>query len=306
MKIKGYLYLFAGMAVVGVYVALSKPLTQAFPVFLLAFLRFLIAAVLMLPWLKHSVNPDQPTLPLNRSEKTTLFWQSFFGNFLFSIFMLYGVSQTSATASGVILATLPAVVAALSWYLLKERLTPLVWAAVMLAIVGVALMSIFAGNKNVASGMSLTGNSLVFCCVVCEAVYIILGKRLTQSLSAQRISALINLIGLAIMAPFGIWQAASFNFEVVSVGLWALLVFYAIAASILSTALWLTGLKTVPAAHSGVFTIALPISATLVGILFLGESFNWVHAVSFGCACAGILLIATSGAKKRANSNIDV
>jgi drug/metabolite transporter (DMT)-like permease len=301
MRIKGYLYLFAGMAVVGVYVALSKPLTHAFPVFLLAFLRFLIAAVLMLPWLKHSANPEQPALPLSQYEKTTLFWQSFFGNFLFSIFMLYGVSQTSATASGVILATLPAVVAVLSWYFLKERLTPAVGAAVLLAIVGVALMSVFAGSKNAASGMSLTGNALVFCCVVCEAVYIILGKRLTQSLSAQRISALINLIGLGLMAPFGLWQAISFNFAAVPFGVWALLLFYAIAASILSTALWLTGLKTVPAAHSGVFTIALPISATLVGISFLGEQLSWVHAVSFGCACAGILLIAASGAKKPPN-----
>ena len=45
-----YLLLAGSMALVGTYVALSKPLTAALPVFLLAFLRFAIAAVAMLPW----------------------------------------------------------------------------------------------------------------------------------------------------------------------------------------------------------------------------------------------------------------
>ena len=38
------------MALVGTYVALSKPLVAVIPVFALAFLRFAIASVAMLPW----------------------------------------------------------------------------------------------------------------------------------------------------------------------------------------------------------------------------------------------------------------
>jgi drug/metabolite transporter (DMT)-like permease len=205
--------------------------------------------------------------------------------------MLYGVSQTSATASGVILASLPAVVAVFSWMFLKETLGLRTIVAAALAFAGVAALS-FA--KDVTGVMSVTGNVLVFCCVCCEAVYIILGKRLTKSLSPKRISALINLIGLVLMLPFGIWQATSFDFSNVSAAVWGLLVFYAVAASMLSTWLWLTGLKTVPASHSGVFTIALPMAATFVGVQFLGESLTFVHAIALACAAAGIFLIATS------------
>jgi drug/metabolite transporter (DMT)-like permease len=282
--IKGYLYLFLGMAIVGVYVALSKPLTQAFPVFLLATLRFAIAAILMLPWL---ASPN--AIEITADVKKTLFWQSFFGNFLFSICMLYGVSQTSATASGMILAALPAVVAVLSWVLLREQLAPRTMLAVVLAFAGVAALSI---TKDDSGAMTSTGNVLVFCCVVCEAVYIILGKRLTKTLSAKKISALINLIGLCLMVPFGLWQALSFDFYAVSLPTWGLLVFYAVAASILSTWAWLTGLKSVPANQSGVFTIALPIAATLVGIGFLGERFTFVHGFAFTCAALGVLIMS--------------
>jgi drug/metabolite transporter (DMT)-like permease len=290
MNVKGYLYLFSGMAVVGVYVALSKPLTQAFPVFLLATLRFAMAAVLMLPWLFEKSHQLVQPQTLSSELKKTLFWQSFFGNFLFSIFMLYGVSQTSATASGVILASLPAVVAIFSWAFLNELLSTRTILAAAMAFAGVAALSVVKDDSGV---MSVVGNVLVFCCVCCEAVYIILGKRLTKSLSPKRISALINLIGLALMLPFGIWQAMSFQFSNISLTVWGLLAFYSIAASMLSTWLWLTGLKTVPASHSGVFTIALPMAATFVGVQFLGERLTLIHAVAFACAAAGILLIAT-------------
>jgi drug/metabolite transporter (DMT)-like permease len=298
MNIKGYAYLFSGMAVVGLYVALSKPLTHIFPVFLLATLRFAIAAVLMLPWLfeqteKKSGDLRERAKPIELAVKKTLFWQSFFGNFLFSIFMLYGVSQTSATASGVILASLPGVVAIFSWLFLRESLSPKTALAAALAFAGVIALSMAKVDVDAAnSASSILGNVLVFCCVCCEAVYIILGKRLTRSLSPKRISALINLIGLALMLPLGIWQATSFQFSSVTPALWGLLVFYAVAASMLSTWLWLTGLKTVPANQSGVFTIALPIAATFVGVLFLGERLTFLHGIAFACAAVGILLIA--------------
>jgi drug/metabolite transporter (DMT)-like permease len=250
-----------------------------------------MAAVLMLPWLFEKSHQQAQAQTLSPELKKTLFWQSFFGNFLFSIFMLYGVSQTSATASGVILASLPAVVAIFSWAFLKELLSARTVLAAALAFAGVAALSVVKDDSGV---MSIAGNVLVFCCVCCEAVYIILGKRLTKSLSPKRISALINLIGLGLMLPFGIWQAMSFQFSNVSLAVWGLLAFYAVAASMLSTWLWLTGLKTVPASHSGVFTIALPMAATFVGVQFLGERLTLIHAVAFACAVAGILLIATA------------
>ncbi|MEY3665362.1 MAG: hypothetical protein RLZZ153_1544, partial [Pseudomonadota bacterium] len=77
----GYALLFSGMAVTGSYVALSKPLTEAFPLFLLAWMRFAIAALAGLAWLR----PRPGDQPLDRQAWQTLFAQSFFGNFLFSI-----------------------------------------------------------------------------------------------------------------------------------------------------------------------------------------------------------------------------
>jgi len=49
----------------------------------------------------------------------------------------------------------------------------------------------------------------------------------------------------------------------------------------------------VPAAQSGIFTVMLPISAVLVGVLALGETLNGLQLLAFAMALLGVLL-ATS------------
>ena len=126
--------------------------------------------------------------------------------------------------------------------------------------------------------------------MVCEASYAVIGKKLTGSISPRRITALINLWGLALMTPLGLYAAWHFDFASVAPSLWALLLFYALAASVWTVWLWMTGLKTVPAARAGAFTVMLPISTAAVGVLFLGEQLSALQLLAFGLCLAGVLL----------------
>ncbi|MBI5274850.1 MAG: DMT family transporter [Burkholderiales bacterium] len=278
-----YACLALSMSLVGCYVALSKPLVAAIPVFLLAWLRFGIGGLAMLHWLRKPAN-EAPLAPRIRA---LLFLESFLGNFLFTICMLYGVSMTSAVAAGVVMASIPAVVAVLSWMFLRERVAPRVWAAVACAAAGIGLLAL----AQPADGEShWLGNLLVFGAVVCEASYAVIGKRLTGALGPKRISSIINLWGFALVTPFGLHAAMQFDFGTPAPGVWLLLVFYSLAASVWTVWLWMTGLKAVPAAQGGVFTVMLPVAAALVGIVFLGESFSGVQAAAFAMALAGVVL----------------
>jgi drug/metabolite transporter (DMT)-like permease len=140
------------------------------------------------------------------------------------------------------------------------------------------------------AGAPWWGHALLMAAVVCEASYVVIGKRLTGAVSPRRISALINLWGLALVTPFGLWQALRFDFAAVSPSIWLLLLFYAVAASMVTVWLWMKGLAQVPASQAGVFTVMLPVAAALVGVLALGESFSAAHAIAFALALAGLLL----------------
>ena len=280
-----YLCLAAAMALVGSYVGFSKLLVLVFPVFLLAWLRFGIAAVAMAGWVKRAANEA----PLSAHDRKLLFIESFFGNFLFSICMLFGVSLTTALAAGVIMAAIPAVVALLSWLLLRERIAPRVLVAIACAVGGIALVSVVQHADSAGTG-SLWGNLLLLGAVVCEATYVVIGKKLTGNVSAKRISALVNLWGLALVTPFGLWQALGHDFAAVSVASWWLLLFYSLAASMATVWLWMTGLKHVPASSAGIFTVLLPVSAAAVGVVFLGERFSGVQLAAYALALAGVVL----------------
>lgn len=281
-----YASLAASMALVGSYVGLSKLLVAVFPVLLLAWLRFGIAAVAMAHWVRRRAG--EPAL--SRRDRVLLFWESFLGNFLFSICMLYGVALTSAVAAGVTMAAIPAAVALLSWLFLGERITGRVAGAIACAVAGIALLALARGGDGGAAAASPWGYALLLAAVVCEASYVVIGKRLTGQVSARRISALINLWGLALVTPFGLWQAWSFDFGAVAMPTWGLLVFYAVAASMVTVWLWMKGLQHVPSSRAGVFTVMLPVAAALVGIVVLGEPFGTVHVLAFGLAMAGLLL----------------
>ncbi len=307
-RLLAYFFLALSMALVGSYVALSKPLVAALPVFLLAWLRFGIGGLAMLHWLKKPA--DEP--PMTPRTKQLVFLESLLGNFLFSICMLFGVSMTSAVSAGVIMAAIPAVVALLSWVFLRERIGPRVWMAIGCAALGIALFSLSKSELSVQAGQGLEanlayknmwlGNLLVFAAVLCEAAYAVIGKKLTGSLGAKRISSLINLWGFVLMTPLGLYVALSFDFQAVSGGIWLLLVFYALAASVWTVWLWMTGLQGVPAAQAGVFTVMLPISAALVGVSVLGETLSANQMLAFAIALVGVVL-ATLPSRKQPQAN---
>lgn len=284
------------MSLVGSYVALSKPLAAVFPVLLLAWLRFGIGGVAMLHWLRKPA--DEP--PLTGRMRGLLFLESFLGNFLFTLCMISGVKLTTAVSAGVIMAAIPAAVAVLSWLFLRERVAPRVWVGVACAVLGIALVSLSnreltsqatqALNASRTSDLRWLGNLLLVGAVLCEASYAVIGKALTGQLSPRRITALINLWGFALSTPFGLWLAWGFDFGAVTPGIWLLLLFYALAACMWTVWLWMTGLKSVPAAQAGVFTVLLPISAAAVGVLALGERLSLLQLMAYGVALAGVLL----------------
>ena len=286
-----YLCLAASMALVGSYVGLSKVLVLVFPIFLLAWLRFGIAALAMARWVQRGAGEDA----LNRHDRVLLFLESFFGNFLFSVCMLFGVSMSTALAAGVIMAGMPGAVAVLSRLFLNERIATRVMLGIACAVGGIALVSFTKHGDAADHGSSLLGNLLLLGAVTCEASYVVIGKRLTGSVSPKRISALINLWGLILVTPLGLWQALSFDFGGVAAGSWWLLLFYSIAASVVTVWLWMTGLRHVPAAKAGVFTVLLPMSAAAVGVLLLGERFSAAQAAAFALALVGVVLATWPG-----------
>jgi drug/metabolite transporter (DMT)-like permease len=287
------LLLIAAMLLVGSNVGIGKSIVAFVPVPLFALLRFVIALAVLWPLLRWSKMKR-----VARGEWLNLFLQAFFGTFGFTLLMLNGVARTSAVAAGVITSTIPAVVALFAWIFLKEKPGPRALASIGLAIAGVLVINVAQAGD--AGASSLPGNLMVLGAVCCESLYVILSRRLTQTLPAIDICAYTHAIGLLLMLPLGATSLAHFDWTSVAWSTWALVLWYGLSASIFSFWLWMKGIRHVDGSLAGVFCAVLPVAAALYGIAFLDERPTLAHGIALACVVTGIAL-ASLKARARAS-----
>lgn len=277
------LLLITSMLLVGSNVGIGKSIVEFVPVPLFALLRFVIAMAVLWPLLRVA-----KLRRVKRDEWLNLFLQALFGTFGFTLLMLGGVQRTSAVAAGVITSTIPAVVALLSWLILKERPNGRALVSIALAIVGVIVINLAHVDENASGETSFTGNLMVLGAVCCESLYIILSRRLTQTLAPIDICAYTHLFGLLLMLPLGATALLHFDYRAVPVGVWTLVLWYGLSASIFSFWLWMKGIRHVPGSLAGVFSAVLPVAAAIYGIVFLDERPTLAHGIALACVVAGI------------------
>jgi drug/metabolite transporter (DMT)-like permease len=287
-----YLQLAAAMALVGANVGVAKLLAEALPIPLIACLRCILACLVLWPLARAREGRVRP----GAAALGNLALQAVFGTALYNAGLLAGLRLTTALEGGLVLATLPAVVALGSAALLRERLAPRYWAAVVLAAAGMAAIT-FARLGGEAAGGSALGNALVFGGVLGEAAYVLLAKRLGAAVPVVTASFWMQALSALVLLPFalpGVGAAAA----LAEPRLAGLLVFHSLTASVMCLLLWYAGLRRVPAGVAGMFTMFLPAAAAVTAVAMLGEAFSAVHAVGFGLM-AGSLVVGTWPRERR-------
>jgi hypothetical protein len=92
-----YAQITGAMVIVGGNIVVGKLISNGFPLFLASTLRFALASALFL-LLVLRLEKQFPRIM--KKDLFGIVLLSFFGNFLYSIFLLYGLKFTSATESG--------------------------------------------------------------------------------------------------------------------------------------------------------------------------------------------------------------
>ncbi len=286
-----YSQLALSMALVGANVGVAKLLAESLPIPMIAGLRCALAVLVLWPLargMEGAVRLDHRTL-------WNLALQAAFGTVLYNAALLAGLRLTTALEAGLILATLPAVVAIGGALWLRERLPARQWAAVALAAFGMGALVL----ARVASerGGSALGNLLVFAGVCGEAMYVLLTRRTAGSAPVVTATFWMQLFSMLMLLPFclPVIGSAAALAEPATAGL---IVFHSLTSSVLCLLLWYAGMRRVPAGLAGIFTAFLPATAALVAVLLLGEPFTTVHAAGF-VLLTGSLLLATWPARRR-------
>ncbi len=183
------------MVLVGANVAVAKLLAEALPIAMIAFLRCVLATLVLLPLARAMDGPVRVPPDVMRN----LALQALFGTAIYNAGLLAGLRLTTALEGGLVLATLPAVVAIGGALLLRERLPGRQWAAVALAAGGMAAITI--ARSAAGDGGSALGNLLVFCGVMGEAAYVLLARRIAGRVPVITASLWMQVFSALVLAP---------------------------------------------------------------------------------------------------------
>lgn len=291
--LRSYFLIALSMCLVGGTVAIAKVLSDDLPVFVIGFLRCLIAALALLPWVTyvHWQEIKKRQIAISKPDLMPIIGQAFFGILLFTSFLFFGIRSSNALNAGIISATLPAVIALLSIFWLSEKITGRKGLSIVVAIGGVMILNVQGASGS--GSATLVGNGLIFLAVISEAIYTIYAKRSADRLPLGMTAFLVNLVGLGLFLPFALTPLMNLSWSAISNETWALMVIYPIASSVFALVLWYEGVKNVPANVAGLFTGFVPLSAGALAILFLGEVPTLFHGLGAGLVLFAIWLGAT-------------
>jgi drug/metabolite transporter (DMT)-like permease len=289
-----HLQLAGAMALVGINVAVAKVASPFLPVLIFMLVRFIVACVALVPfaWREAGLRFGD----LTWRDWSNLFLQSLFGITLYTTLLLFGVKYTSAMATGIITATVPAAMAGLAVLMLGERIGIRNIVALGLAVVGIGAVNTAGAQPDIAPN-PLLGNLMIAGSVLCEGLFAIYAKRASAQLPIYRMSLAVNAIGFATMAPFCFAGAVQFDASAVPLWVWLLPVYYSLTSSVIALVLWYRGMAALPASEAAIFTSTFPLTTVAVSLIFLGETAHWAHALGLICVLSAIYLGA-SGARK--------
>jgi drug/metabolite transporter (DMT)-like permease len=260
-KTLGYVYLTVAMVLVGSTVVASKIAAAGLPPFTATALRFALALPCFLVLLH--VSGERLPRPGWR-DGALLVVQGLAGTAGYTALLMAGLRATSALDAGVILGTLPVVAAVVAVLVLGERPRPALMATVALAGIG-----LFVLQPAGAGAGSMTGNALVFGAVLCEALFILLDKRLRIEVSPLALSTLMSAIGLAASLPFALAEGASM--AATTPAALVAVAYYALLPTVGGFLLWYAGTARVGGTEAALFTALAPVAALLLAALLLDE-----------------------------------
>lgn len=270
----------------GVATPVAKETLSEIPLFIVTFLRFL-AATLVMAALVYKLNAHTPI------RKKHIFLLILVGLLDSTINLgvgYTGLKLTSALDVIAIGATGPLMVATASYIFLGERQTKLNLLGQSLALTGV-LLAITAPVDGDAPNR-LLGDGLTIAAVATATIGLILAKELFRTYHALTITAAIFLAGLVSSAPLATWQHLQnpLWYQNVSLGAWTGLGFLAIFSSVVTYLAFEWGLQHSSASSAGISADFSVLAGAVLSNIMLGEKLAPGFVVGAGLILTGVVL----------------
>ena len=237
------------------------------PVFLspTVFILFRVIGAVILFWM---LIPFVKRVKLLSSDLLRLAACGLFGVTINQLLFFHGLNASSPMNAGIIMALNPIMVAVLSFFWLKERLTLTQWIGISIGAFGAIALTTY-GTKTMQAQLGdlfLLGNSLSY------AVYLLLVKPLMQKYPPLVVITWVFTFGsfflLAFPPLYG--DLTQTNLQAIPWFIWVKIIYVVVGVTFLTYLLTVVGLKHVSSTVASAFIYVQPIFVIAFSYLFVG------------------------------------
>ena len=274
--------LFIGAALLGssaIFVRFSETSPS-----LTAFYRALLALPFLYVWVLRTKS-DLPLVPYLSKKNLLTFSLAgvFFGTDM--AIWNWAISFTSVAHATLMANTAPIFVTLISFFFLKEKIKSSFFRALILSFMGVSIV-ILSGSGT--DSFRLLGDTLGLTAAIFYAAYILVIKRLTNTLPPAHTLFLATLFTAIFLFPVGLIESDTF-FPNTQKG-WLILLAYAFVSQALAQGFITFGISRLSAHLSSLTLLIQPIAAAIYGWLLLSEALNLWQALGGLIVLLGIYL----------------
>lgn len=267
-------------------IVLARSVVDIIPPVSLAFWRWTIASLLLWPFAHPHARDDWP---LFTRHWKMIFFLSLVGISGFNTLLYLAMHTTTAINGALIQTTMPAVIILISLLAFKEKVTRLQSLGVGLCILGAGLVVLRGRFSTILDVSFVEGDLLMLVAVLLYAVY---SAFLHRRPSIHPLSFLIYtfVLGALGLLPLYLWelrysQAFALNVDVV-----ASVLYVAVFPSIVAFFCWNRGVELIGANRAGLFINFIPVFASVMAIIWLGESLKAFHLIGMLLIFGGMVL----------------
>ena len=278
---------------------------RSLPVLTLASFRVVLAGAVMVPTYlvcsrmsAFAEAADARRRGFTLRDLWTFLYLGFFGVTINQLCFTIGLRYTSVSHASVIVGMGPIYTLVLAVLLQLESATWRKATGMAIALAGILVMASEQGLS--AHSPSLLGDAIVMTGSIGFAMYVVLGKRVAGRYDTLTMTAFNHFAGALIVLPLAIRQAKALgpaeNWRAVPWTGWAALFYMAIFSSAMAYVFYFWLLRYLEASQLSAFSYLLPMLATILGILWLGERSSWFQLFGSVLALGGLYWIESGRA----------
>lgn len=270
---------------------LARAFAIDIPPVTLAFVRWLLALSVLLPFVAH--------LLWRHRQQILEHWKllSLYGLLSVASFntLAYKGLQTTTALNGTLLqSSMPIMILIINALFMGKHATLKQWAGVLISLAGVIFL-ISRGDWQVLLQLDMKAGDLwVLSALLIWAIYSVLLQKKPEGLTPLALLGALVIVGVMALAPLSYWEMQHLPAIQWNSQLYLLVVFLALFPSLLAYLFWNRGVAELGAAKAGLFIHLVPVWGMVLSTLFLGEQVHAFHLVGIGLIFSGIYLAVIS------------